>query len=73
MNFFVKKDWMTAPYAELSITIDNVRVDSGLLDKEDRIELARNLIDAAHSLIYNDDEDAGNRLADILNENLLKQ
>jgi hypothetical protein len=66
MNFTVKNNWN---YKEMIIECDNVKFSSGLVNKEERIELARELINAAYDLIFNDKEEVGGKLADILNEN----
>lgn len=66
MNFTVKNNWN---YKELVVESDNAKIATGLLNKEERINLARELINAAYGLIYNDNDELGKRLCDILNEN----
>lgn len=66
MNITAKNNWQ---YAELIVESDNAKLSTGLLNKEERIDLARELINAAYDLIYRDKEEVGNKLADILNEN----
>lgn len=68
MNFTVANNWRTQPYTELSITSDNVKLNSGLLNKEESIELARQLVNAAYDLIYHHKEETAQKLVDILNE-----
>lgn len=65
MNFTVKNSY---PYKELIIESDNVKLSTGLISKHERIDLAREFIDAAYGLIYDDKEGVGSKLADILNE-----
>lgn len=66
MNFTVKNNWN---YKELFVESDNAKITTGLLNQEERISLARELIDAAYSLIYNDKEELAGKLCDVLNEN----
>jgi len=66
MNITAKNNWQ---YTELIVESDNAKLSTGLLNKEERIDLARELINAAYDLIYRDKEEVGNKLADILNEN----
>jgi len=66
MNITVKNNWN---YKELFVESDNAKITTGLLNQEERIGLARELIDAAYDLIFNDNDELGKRLCDILNEN----
>lgn len=56
------------PYQELTITEDNFRFKSGLLNREDRRELAKQLIDAAGDLLVHDEAETYAQLTDIFNQ-----
>ena len=56
------------PYQELTITEDNFRFKSGLLNREERRELAKQLIDAAGDLLVHDEAETYAQLTDIFNQ-----
>lgn len=70
MNFTVINNWRTQPYVQLSVESDNAKLDSGLLDETEAIELARQLINSAYDLIYKHKDETAQKLANILNEDL---
>lgn len=55
-------------YKELKIKDGLAQIETGLLNDEECAELARNLIDAAYSLIFDFKEETAQKLVDILNE-----
>ena len=65
MNFNVTRNF---PYKELTITEDNVKLTSGLLNNDEQKELARKFVDAAYDLIYNIESEIGEKLARLLEE-----
>lgn len=56
------------PYQELTITEDNFLFRSGLLNREDRREMAKQLIDAAGDLLVHDEAEIYAQLTDIFNQ-----
>jgi len=70
MNFTVINNWRTQPYVQMSVESDNAKLDSGLLDETEAIELARQLINAAYDLIYKHEDEIAQKLVNILNEDL---
>lgn len=57
--FEVKRN---SPYKELTIIAGNVTVSSGLLDEQESIEMAKELISAAEELLPEEMNDIENKL-----------
>ncbi len=55
------------PYQELFVRSYDAKIASGLLDKDERLDHAKQLIDAAADLLVHDNKDVYNQLVDILN------
>jgi hypothetical protein len=66
MNFKVKRPDYN--YSELIITADNVKLESGLLDRNESREIALSMISAAADLLQRGHEEHYNKLVDIVNE-----
>lgn len=65
MEIIVRK---AIKYKELKIKEGFAQIETGLLNDEECVVLARSLIDAAYDLIYDFEEDAAQKLVNILNE-----
>lgn len=65
MEIIVRK---AIKYKELKIKEGLAQIETGLLNDEECVALARALIDAAYDLIYDFEEDAAQKLVNILNE-----
>ena len=65
MKINIRNSW---PYKYAIISDGGTTIDNGILDKREQKELAKEFIDAAHSLLQGHSDAVSTKLADILNE-----
>jgi len=70
MELIVKSN---SPYKELIVVDTNAKMSSGLLDKNEMIDMARQLVDCAYGILPPGSDDVERILADLLNNELSEQ